>query len=326
MERLFRTIYFCVVPFVLVAASIVFPMTGVLINVALSTIVFLLAERMEGVYIGKVPLTKVFGKQLKFRTYYQENPPRSFWYYVAYPIILPYILFNKKARQEFLLYRGYALFNLVLLIGANTVQYFRFWYPGISFKAFVPIVIAGLVLEALLVSMFVVPMSTTIIAYKLQGKDAELKRLFKFAVVSLAIGLLGVWGLRTKKPLWVVTERTHLRVKEHPEEATATKKAALQKAQTLLAQNPKDILADGFVVGTTIDEVRKSMEGFFLPDETKVFYLWVYPPKNPTTIVIYPAHAGTIGPWLGLSTSGQWLTKEEELPKDALFLMEKALK
>jgi len=54
-----------------------------------------------------------------FESYYREQRPRPFAYYLVYPLLFPYWLVNREARQEFLMFRGYTLASFLILYRAS---------------------------------------------------------------------------------------------------------------------------------------------------------------------------------------------------------------
>ena len=65
---------------------------------------------------------RIARNQLRFEAFYREHPPRMFVYYAFYPLLFPYWLINRRAREEFGLYRGFTIFGVVLLDSQNRVR------------------------------------------------------------------------------------------------------------------------------------------------------------------------------------------------------------
>ena len=53
---------------------------------------------------------------LAFESYYREQRPRRFAYYVAYPLLFPYWLYDREARREFWMFRGYTVGSFLILL------------------------------------------------------------------------------------------------------------------------------------------------------------------------------------------------------------------
>ena len=77
-------------------------------------------------------LAWLLSEALAFEAHYRERMPRAFIYYVFYPLLFPYWLFVREARREFLMYRSYTLFGLLLLLASLVWQYFSAWAPDLA--------------------------------------------------------------------------------------------------------------------------------------------------------------------------------------------------
>lgn len=324
MGYLARIVYFLVAPFVLVVISQLLPISGMILDLIITLAVFLFVERLEHASLGGMPLARILERRMRFRDYYRENPPRWFLYYALYPLLFPYWLFHRKARQEFLLYRGYTVLSLVLLVITNLVHYFRFWWPDIPFGRFVPSVFALLLMQLLIVMMFLMPIATTVVSYKLQGRAWALRGLALVALLGVGLAYLGISSWRQSHPPLLVSDRAYRRAEALPERALEVKQAALLAAQRALT--PKDIEPDGLILGETLSTARHTMTTFFREDEVTCFFLWTPSPDNPELLVLFFMKGARLRDWLGLRADGQWVTEEEVLPAGALQAMESASK
>src|ERR1700753_327368 len=110
-----RLAFFALAPFVIVLAAELFPVRGALIDVGLAMSVFLLGEAPRKFASRFRLLGLVLKEAFAFEVYYRERRPRPFLYYLAYPLLFPYWLFNREAREEFLMFRGYTLYSFLVL-------------------------------------------------------------------------------------------------------------------------------------------------------------------------------------------------------------------
>lgn len=324
MERLLQRIYFLVVPFILVVISQILPVSGVIINLLITLVIFLSAEVLERRSISGVPLLRLFGRGLRFRDYYARRPPRPFLYYVFYPLLAPYWLWNREARQELLLYRNYTLLGLFLVVFGSVLRYLRFWWPDIPVGEFIPVALASLFFELIVIVLFLMPIATTIVSYKLQGRSRELVGLLLAALVGGGLAVLGMSKWRSARLPAVVVDRAAARDRALPERAGEAKQAALTAAWAALAREPSWRAADGFVLGPPLEEARRALLSTFREEEAACFFLWSPPEASPPLLVIFLDEGKRGQVWLGLDAAGRWLTQEAELPAGALEAMSEA--
>src|SRR5271170_4354054 len=101
-----RLVFFATVPYLATRVAVIFPMLGVVVNVAFTLVVFAFAEAMRERAERSRIVERVVRRRLAFEAYYREHPPRPFLFYVFYPLLLPYVLSQPVVRRELLLYRG----------------------------------------------------------------------------------------------------------------------------------------------------------------------------------------------------------------------------
>jgi type IV secretory pathway TrbD component len=95
-----RLAFFAIVPFLATWVSALFPMTAVLVNVAITLAIFATAEAIRERAERSPLLARAVKRHLAFEAHYRENPPRQFLFYVFYPLLLPYVLFRADMRRE----------------------------------------------------------------------------------------------------------------------------------------------------------------------------------------------------------------------------------
>ena len=197
-------------------AASLFPMTGALFNVGLALVVFLAQETISS-RVQRWPwLSWVLGRELKLDAHYRANPPRPFLYYVSYPLLCPYWLIDAKARREFLLFKGYTLTSVLVLLVSVVVQYFVYWQPELGIKAYLPVVGITLAIELVFVLALLMPIATTIISLH---QSLRRKRLWVLLVVGLASttwALARVLHRRDPIVSYATRERVLLRTKSNP--------------------------------------------------------------------------------------------------------------
>jgi hypothetical protein len=142
-------------------------------------------------WLGKVALVGDGLKTLvKIHDFYQENPARSFLYYLCYPLTGPIAaLVSPAARQEGRLYLG-ILGTLLFAILVETVLTYRSVFPPhLSVGDAVVWVIVRAFFSFLLVLGLLVPVAATTFSYRRTGKKWQLRAL---AWVGLASAVYSV--------------------------------------------------------------------------------------------------------------------------------------
>src|SRR5947209_7593381 len=100
LDFVVRLAFFATVPFLATVVAAFFPMTGVLVNIALTLVVFAFAEVVRERAGKSRLLQKALARRFAFEAYYKENPPRAFLFYVFYPLLLPYVVARPLTRKE----------------------------------------------------------------------------------------------------------------------------------------------------------------------------------------------------------------------------------
>ena len=160
-----RLAFFAIAPFVLVLVAYLFPVTGAVVQIVIALAVFFAGEAARRLAGRSRALAVVLRNQLEFEAYYRAHPPRPFLYYVFYPLLFPYWLWQREARREFLLYKGYTLASFGLLVVMQAVQYFRAFPPDLGFRAFWPLALGAFVAETIVVLMFLMPLVTSVVHF-----------------------------------------------------------------------------------------------------------------------------------------------------------------
>ncbi|MEO7032556.1 MAG: hypothetical protein ABI548_01890 [Polyangiaceae bacterium] len=318
-----RLAFFAIAPFAIVLAAELFPVRGALIDVGLALSVFILGEAPRRIASRFRPLSLLLREALAFETYYREKAPRGFAYYVAYPLLFPYWLWNREAREEFLMFRGYTLASFLILLASLAWQYFRYWRPELGFTAFLPAVLLSLAVETLLVLSLLMPIATTVVWYHSSLRRKRLVAMLLVGALSTTFALTRVLNHRDPIVSYLTRERVRLRT------AAARKTAhhALQNAVEVAWRDlvkVRGVEGDGKVEGTALDDARAALETFYKHDEAFAFDLWASPRSRPRVLILYAQSRRKKPPiWVALKDGGE-LRKTDELPKGAFLAMRSA--
>jgi len=327
VDFLLRLAFFALAPIGIVRAAALFPMTGALLNVGLALLVFLAQEAISS-RVERWPwLRWLLGRELKLEAHYRAHPPRPFLYYVLYPLLFPYWLIDAGARREFLLFKGYTLTSLLVLVASVVVQYFVYWQPELGLREYLPVVGITFAIEMIFVLALLMPIATTII-----GLHQSLRR--KRLLVLLLVGLGSTtWALarvlHRRDPIvsYATRERVLLRTKSDPRVARAAQLDALRAGWRHWRALPEAMEGDGKVQGSVLDAAHEALEKFYKHDEAFAFDLWASPQRDPQTLVLYFEARRQRSPiWLGLTKGGEEVRDPDKLPRGAFLAMLRAAK
>ena len=315
-----RVLFFACGPALLVALSAIMPLTGAIVNVGLMLAVFFAAEIVRRWMKRSVVLAALFRRLLSFEEYYRGRPMRPFVYYVFYPLLFPYWLTNREARQELLIFKGYTLLSAAILLVSAVVSYFHRWRPELGLADYLPVFGATLLVEAITVTMLIMPLTTTVVTYSLAGRRRRLFTLLAVGVVSVVGGVY--WLESPRDP--IVSFETRLRLEKrtlaHPDRARRDQLDALKKAWGLVRANPAWVAPDGKVTGSPLEIARESLDdGIYKTDESFAFDLWAFPPGNPHGMVLYYKRAlAREVVWVAMDEKGHSVRAGDELSPSRL--------
>ncbi|HWZ93254.1 MAG TPA: hypothetical protein VNW92_30550 [Polyangiaceae bacterium] len=318
-----RLAFFAIAPFAIVLAAELFPVRGALIDVGLALSVFILGETPRRFATRFRPLGFVLKEALAFETYYRARQPRRFAYYLAYPLLFPYWLINREAREEFLMFRGYTLPSFLVLLGGLVWQYFRDWPPELGFTDFLPAVFISLGVETLLVLSLLMPIATTVVWYHSSFRRRRLLAMLLVGVLSTSFALTRVLSHRDPIVSYLTKQRVRLRTAAARKTAHRALFSAVEVAWRDLVK-VRGVDGDGKVEGKALDDARLTLETFYKHDETFAFDLWASPRSRPRVLVLY-AQSRRKQPsiWVALK-DGAELRKPDELPRGAFAAMRSA--
>jgi hypothetical protein len=318
-----RLAYFAMAPAVLVVLAARFPILGVVLNVALAVVVFAFASAFRR-WVDRYPLLgKVLATQLRFEAFYREHPPKPFLFYVAYPLVLPYVFFHRVTRRELALYRGPSVVGLVLLLVGAGWDYYRNWQPEIPFKPFLGTWFAVILLQAIVATVLVMPLATTLIALNAQRRTGSLVLLLVAATLSMSASLLAVARKRHEVEQQPTRDRMYARTKAMPKRSDELRTAALRRALAFVRDGDGAVVkgARGTeIFGRPIEEARAILHALYLEDETRCFHLAKLPSDHGPLLFLFAVPGSKRKPivWIASTSGGDLLRDDDELPDGAL--------
>jgi hypothetical protein len=318
-----RLAFFAIAPFAIVLAAELFPVRGALVDVGLALSVFILGEAPRRFASRFKPLGILLKEALAFETYYREKRPRRFGYYLAYPLLFPYWLYNREAREEFLMFRGYTLGSFLILLATLAWQFYASWLPQLGFRDFLPAVLLSLGVETLLVLSLLMPIATTVVWYHSSFRRRRLLAMLLVGAISTSFALVRVLSHRDPIVSYLTRERVRLRT-------TAARKQAHRTLQNAVEVAWRDLLkvhgvdGDGKVEGKALEDARAALEKFYKHDEAFAFDLWASPRSRPRVLILYSQSRRKRPPiWVALKDGGE-VRKPDALPKGAFLAMRSA--
>ncbi len=321
---LVRCAYFWIVPALLVGLSQLLPIMGALVNVGLTLLVFALGELARSFAATSKLAAKLLARPLAFEAYYRSNPPRTFAYYVFYPLLPPYWLTNERAREEFLLFKGYTLASLALLVGGSLYEYFDKWLPEIPFSKFLPVLFGTLLLESFVVLALLMPITTSIVHLHTTFRRKRLLALLAIGLLSTSWAIAKTSQKRTSTVSLSTRERIRLRTELASRAARRARQDALRAASKALARSTADVEGDGLVEGDALEAAHAALRPFYRADEAYAFQLWASPHRRPKLLVLYfpVSRVQRQIVWSAIGSKGNEL--EGPLPREAVDKMLKA--
>ena len=325
LDFVVRFVFFAAAPFLLVFATLLFPLTGAIAQLVLALAVFFVGEAVRDLATKSRIARIVLGPQLAFEAFYREHPPRPFLYYVFYPLLFPYWLVVKPARREFLLFKGYTIVSFLLLVGSMAFQYYRNFPPELGPKQFAPIALGTLAAEAIVVLMFLMPISTTVVHFHLGHAPKRLAALLLVGLLSMSFALYRLEKRRDSIVSYATRMRVDLRTVAKPHDADKALAAALRVAWAALPAAKGDVDTDGKVEGHVLDVAHDALTGFYRPDEASAFDLWYTKKGKGAILVIYFEARRNHRPiWVAMDQTKTVTHDASKLPKGAFAAMERA--
>jgi hypothetical protein len=317
-----RLAFFAAAPFLLVFAAALFPITGALVQVALGLAAFFLGEALRRLSTRSRLLGWALSSQLEFEAYYREHPPRPFLYYVFYPLLAPYWLFQPEARSEFLLFKGYTLASFAFLLLSLVAQFLMNFPPELGMRSFLPIAAGTFAIETAVVLMFLMPIVTTVVHYHRRREPRLLGVLLLVGIVSSSLAIARLERRRDPVVSFATRSRVRMRTAAKPKDAEAAQVAALRAAWKALPKDKKDVDHDGKMEADVLDAAHEALMPFYKNDEASAFDLWYTRNAKTWLVVLYFEARGKNDPiWLAMSSAGAVTHDAKQLPKGAFNAM-----
>jgi hypothetical protein len=318
-------VFFAIAPFMLVFLALLFPVTGAVVQIALALVVCLAGEAIRRSTYRWPFMSSLLAGQFEFEAFYREHPPRSFAYYVFYPLLAPYWLTVSSARREFLLYKGYTLISFGILLASLFAQYFWSFPPELTWSDFAPIAAGTLAVETVVVLMFLMPIVTSVVHFHRRHATGRLAVLLATGMIS--VGFAGSRLERRRDPIvsYAARVRLRLRTEARPEAAFQAQARAIGVAWRALPSEVDDIGRDGKVLDQPLTAAREELVKFYKLDEASAFDLWYSNQNEKKILVLYfESHRGRAPIWIAIDELGSVISDEKQLPVNAFNAMRRA--
>ncbi|MEZ4452444.1 MAG: hypothetical protein R3B09_23475 [Nannocystaceae bacterium] len=312
-----RLIYFAVVPFCLIAAAMVLPLSGLIIDLALLLLGLVLIEALRGLSERYRLVRAITRRQRAFAEFYQANPPHSFAYYVFFPLLLPIVLARRSARAELSLYRGFTRVGLLVLVGHACLDYATAWAPDLPFDEFLGATLGTLFLQWIALLGFIIPLAATVVHYHLQAKRRTVRLLLGVAALSVGVAFLGMMNLRRAEVPVETVKRVEIRTEVHPDQAAAAQDAALVRLWADLESGAATLEEDGLVDDAATARAQGALIGFYRADEAAAFTAHAWPVDAPTVAILQVRQPRDRPPvWRARGRDGRTITDKAEVPAE----------
>ncbi|MDB4946150.1 MAG: hypothetical protein JWP97_5684 [Labilithrix sp.] len=323
VEYLFRVAFFAAAPFGIVVLASLVPMTAAIANIVLALLAFFFGEVLRKHAERRGWLGRILRRQLAFEAYYRERAPQPFIYYVFYPLLFPYWLTVREARRELWLFKGYTFLTFGVALVSGVHRYLVDYQPDIGFRTFVVSFAIGLGIEALAVIMFLMPITTTVVALHKKAQHGRLVLLLVTALVSAGYAVT-VLALRHRTfPSLETRQRVAERSKAQRKKAEATMDTALRSAWQARRLHGLERDSDGTVDGAPLDVAREKLATFYRPDEASAFELWATARADRSPLMVLyaegPRHGRPV--FRAMRPDGTIVARGRDLPKSALAVM-----
>jgi hypothetical protein len=242
-----------------------------------------------------------------------------------YPLLFPYWLTVRDARREFLLYKGYTLLSLGLMLLSLLVQYARAFPPELGWRDFAPLAAGSFAVETAVVLMFLMPIVTSVVHFHRVHAPRRLALLLLAAAISTGSAITRLERRRDPIVSYATRVRVRLRSDASPVKAVAAQTRALEAAWHVLPGELAEVDRDGKVEDQPLMAAREGLEVFYKNDEANAFDLWYSSQGTQKLLVIYfESHRGHEPIWLARDETGAMVTDATRLPAGAFQAMRHA--
>jgi hypothetical protein len=320
-----RLLFFAAAPFLLVFIASLFPVTGALVQVGFALAVFFAGEAARRLAVKSQVAAKILGTQLAFEAYYRKHRPYPFLYYVFYPLLFPYWLLVREARQEFWLFKGYTLASFVILLVSLAFQYEWAFPPELGLRDFLPIAGWTFLTETAVVLMFLMPIVTTVVHFHHEHAPRRLAVLLLVGFASVCVAFYRIEHRRDPIVSYATRMRVNMRTNAKPHAAAQAQTLALRAAWKVLPKEREDVESDGKVEGAVLEAAHEALATFYKKDEAQSFDLWYKRQGKSATMVVYFEARRKHDPiWLAMGPGGGATHDVKALPPRAFQAMMKA--
>ncbi|MCC6646355.1 MAG: hypothetical protein IT374_12385 [Polyangiaceae bacterium] len=317
-----RLCFFALAPLAIVKATALFPVWGALVGVTLAIVVFLLSERLSEVASSSRIVRLALGRELRIAAFYRAHPPKPFAYYALYPLLFPYWLYDRTARREAWLFKGYTAVGVVILVASFAGTYFHYFPPELGLREFLPLFGLSLAVEAVLVLWLLMPLATSVIQLHSEGRRRELFALLFVALASTATSAVRLLRRRDPVVSYATRERVVLRTHKERRLAREVQASALRAAWGALGHANTEADGDGKLLGPPLEQAHVILGSLYKPDEALAFDLWASSRRDPKLLILYTEGRSWRRPiWVAIGKDGREITDPKKLPKGAFRAM-----
>lgn len=298
VDDVLRFVYVLLAPAMMVALGHIVPIGGIVISTGIATAIALTGSET---YVRRVQGVRLIGRPLaklgRLGEYYREHPPKPLLYYVFYPLLFPYWLVKREARQELFAYKRVGALAVVITVATGFVDYYRNWDP-MPAKLFFKAAFANSVLGLLITMIFVMPIVTTLIGYQTRR---HLKSIAALLVLGVTLGGMMAIAMRRIAAVPFQTQaRLKMRIQWKPDAARAVMHDALERG----VQEPDRAAAEA--------RARQILATHFRPDEARAFRLL----GGDGVVILFAKTKNHEYAWAARTKAG-WITTAAELPEAA---------
>jgi hypothetical protein len=273
-----RFVYVALVPFLLPFINLLMPITGLLIGTGIATAVALIGSDVWLARVERIPFAgKLLAGLARLGAFYREHPPKPLVYYIFYPILLPVIVLFRVPRREFLLYRKLNAVTIVVVVATGAWDYVRHWRPELTFAQFAGATFVMFVFQMVVTFMFVMPIVTTLIAFRLRARTTTLSVL---VVCMVATGAWGAYDAHRSHAMSIMTwTRLEERTKYARVRMIMCEMAHPDGIERCIVRDPElRAMADALKaahgaksVDDALDLAHDKLASFYKPDEAAAF-------------------------------------------------------
>jgi hypothetical protein len=320
-----RVVFFVAAPFALVRVATLVPITGTLFDVALALGVLFFGEALRGRAQSSALVRRTFAQAFAFDDHYRVHPPRPFLYYAVYPLLFPYWLWNRAARREFLVFKGYTVLSVTVLFLTNVYSFLVLYRPELGFREFVRPLLMGFAVESVMVLALLMPLVTTVVALHRAEARVGLFLLLALGALSTGVGITRLVLRRAPIVSLETRQRVVMRTAKNHEASRVAMTRALNAAREAQRRNPAAMGVDGTLQGAPRDAARAELPRFYRKDEANAFDLWMTGEPDPKLMVLYAEGRRERRPiWLALRDDGSPVKNARDLPHAARRAMKEA--